>query len=316
MAAFLLRRAGASLVVVFVISLLVFAGVRAIPGDPAVVMAGDSADPAVIKAIRHEYLLDKPLPEQYVKWAWLVLQGNLGRDERRLPIGATIVSHIPLTLELACLGVLISVVVGIPAGMLAAARGGKPTDRVLTTLALVSLSVPHFWLALLVIIWFAVDLHWLPATGYVTLHHPIANLRHMLLPCLVLGSGLAAVQMRYMRSAMIDSLGADYVRTARAKGLGEWAVIGRHALRNSLITNVTVIGLEFGALVSGAAIIEVIFGIPGFGALALQAIDGRDYPLVEGIVLVTAVSWVLVSLAVDIAYSFLDPRIRIGGAPA
>ena len=181
---------------------------------------------------------------------------------------------------------------------------------------MLGLSVPHFWLGLLMITWFAVDLHWLPASGFVSLHHPIANLRHMLMPCLVLGSGFAAVQMRQVRSSMLDTLGADYVRTARAKGASEWGVVIRHALRNSMITVSTVIGLELGFLISGAVVTETVFSMPGFGRLMIQAIDGRDYALVQGIVLVTAVGYVLVNLAVDVVYSLLDPRIRVSGARA
>jgi peptide/nickel transport system permease protein len=316
MTGFLVRRAGAGVLVIAAVSVLVFAGIRAIPGDPAVVLAGDSPDPAVIAAIRHEYLLDRPLPVQYGRWAWLALQGDLGRNEQRLPVGATIANHLPVTLELAALSLLVAVLLGIPAGVIAAIRHGRAADHALTAVALVALSVPHFWLGLLMIIWFAVDLHWLPAVGYVTIHHPVANVRHLLLPCLVLGTSLAAVQMRQMRSSMLNALGADYVRTARANGFSEWRVIVRHALRNSLITNTTLLGLEFGALISGAAIIETIFGLPGFGALAVQSVSSRDYPTIQGIVLVTGLAWVLVNLLVDIAYAWLDPRIRLVAAPA
>ena len=314
MPGFLLRRAGAALVGVFVASVLVFLGIRAIPGDAASALSGENSNPAVLQAIRHQYLLDRPLPVQYGRWAWLALQGNLGTDQSGLSVTHTIVGRLPLTLELAVLSLLVAILVGVTAGVIAAIRHGRPSDYAATAAALVGLSVPHFWLGLLMIIWFAVDLHWLPATGYVTMHHPIANLRHMLMPCLVLGSGFAALLMRQTRSAMLTSLGSDYVRTARAKGLGEWSVVIRHALRNSLITVTTLIGLEFGALIGGAVITETIFGIPGFGRLSIEAINMRDYPMIQGIVLVVAAGYVIVNLAVDVVYSLLDPRIRLTGA--
>jgi peptide/nickel transport system permease protein len=315
LSAFLLRKAGAALVVVFLASILVFLGMRAIPGDPATALGGEEQlDPAAITAIRHKYHLDQPLPEQYARWAWLALQGDLGVDRRELPVSHTIVERLPLTLELAVLSLLVAVLVGVPAGVIAAVRRGKVEDHVATGTALVGLSVPHFWLGLLMITWFAVELQWLPATGYVSMRDPVGNLEHMLMPCLVLGLGFAARLMRQTRSSMLDTLGADHVRTARAKGLSEWHVVRGHALRNSLVTVATLIALDFGALFSGAAIVETIFGIPGFGRLSIDAINSRDYPMIQGIVLVTALAWVLVNLAADIAYSLLDPRIRVAGA--
>jgi peptide/nickel transport system permease protein len=315
MSGFLLRRAGAALVVVFAVSVLVFLGMRALPGDPATALGGETSDPAVLAAIRHEYLLDRPLPVQYGRWLWLALHGNLGEDLRSIPVGHTIVTRMPLTLELAVLSMLIAVILGIPAGVIAAVRQGKASDYLARIAALIGLSVPHFWLGLLMILWFAVDLQWLPATGYVTLRDPIENLRHMLMPCLVLGLGFAAVQMRQVRSSMLTTLEADYVRTARAKGVSERNVITRHALRNSLITVTTLIGLEFGVLISGAVVTEKVFGIPGFGALSVDAINARDYALIQGIVLVVAVGYVIVNLLADVVYSLLDPRIRIAGRP-
>jgi peptide/nickel transport system permease protein len=314
MAGFLLKRGAAAIVVVFAASVLVFLGVRAIPGDPATALSGENNDPAALQAIRHQYLLDRPLPVQYGRWAWLALQGDLGRDQRGLPVAHTIVTRLPLTLELATLSMLIAILVGIPAGVIAAVRRGKASDHAATTGALIGLSVPHFWLGLLLITWFAVDLHWLPATGYVSMRDPVENLRHMVMPCIVLGLGFAATLMRQTRSAMLGSLGSDYVRTARAKGLSESAVIRGHALRNSLVTVTTLIALDFGALVSGAVVTETIFGIAGFGRLSIDAVNTRDYPMLQGIVLVVAVGYVLVNLAADVMYSVLDPRIRVTGA--
>ena len=313
MGGFLLRKVGAALVVLFLASIVVFLGVRAIPGDPAIALGGESRDPALLRAIRHEYLLDRSLPVQYAHWIWLALHGNLGVDQRELSVAHTIVSRIPLTVELATLSMLVATLVGIPAGVIAAVRRGRPSDYAVTAGALVGLSVPHFWLGLLFIIWFAVDLHWLPASGYVTMHHPIENLRHMIMPAIVLGTGFSAVLMRQMRSSMLTSLGTDYVRTARAKGLSEWSVVGRHAFRNSLITVTTVIGLQLGALISGAVITETIFGIAGFGRLTIDAVNQRDYTLIQGVVLVAATGYVVVNLLVDVVYSLLNPRIRVAG---
>jgi peptide/nickel transport system permease protein len=317
MGGFLLRKLGAALIVVFLSSIVVFAGVRSLPGDPAQALGGENRDPAVVAAIRHEYGLDQPLPEQYVKWAWHAVRGDLGLDSRQLPVADTIVSRIPITLELAFLSVLIGSVIGILTGVIAAVRRGKASDHAATASALVGLSVPHFWLGLLMIILFAVDLHWLPAGGYVSFREdPVGNLEHMVMPAIVLGTGLSAVLMRQTRSAMLTSLGADYVRTARAKGLSERSVIGKHALRNSLITVTTVIGLQVGALISGAVITEQIFVIPGFGRLTLEAINQRDYTLLQGVVLVAATGYVIVNLLVDVVYSLLNPRIRVSGRAA
>ena len=316
MGGFLLRKAGAALIVLFLASVLVFAGVRALPGDPALALGAEARDPEVLQAIREKYGLDQPVFVQYVKWVGNALQGDLGVDSRQLPVAETIVSRIPITLELAGLSILIGMLIGIPAGMIAAVRRGKASDYASTSVALVGLSLPNFWFGLMLIIVFAVQLNWLPAGGYVPFSEdPIANLEHLLLPAIVLGTGLSAVLMRQMRSSMLDSLSADYVRTARAKGLSEWRVIGVHAFRNSLITVTTVIGLQLGALISGAVITETIFGIAGFGRLTVDAVNQRDYALLQGVVLVAAAGYVIVNLAVDIAYSLLNPRIRVSGRP-
>jgi peptide/nickel transport system permease protein len=314
---FLLRKIGAALVVLFLASVLVFLGARAIPGDIALALGGEERNPEVIAQIREKYGLNDPLPVQYARWVGLALTGDLGRDSRELPVGHTIVTRLPLTLELAGLSVLIAALIGLPAGVIAAVRRGKPSDYTATTIALVGLSIPHFWLGLVLIIAFAVDLHWLPAGGYVPFSQdPVENLRHMLMPAFVLGTGFSAVLMRQMRSAMLDSLASDYVRTARAKGLSEWAVVCVHAFRNSLITVVTVLGLQLGALISGAVITEQIFGIAGFGRLTVDAITQRDYSLLQGVVLVAAAGYVVASLAVDVVYSLLNPRIRVSGRAA
>ena len=315
MGGFVLRKLGAALIVLAIASLFVFLGIRALPGDPALALGGEDRDPQVLAQIRHDYGLDQPLPVQYVRWVGHALQGDLGQDQRSLSVAHTIIHKLPVTLELAALSVLIAIIIGVPAGVLAAVRRGKTSDYASTGVALVGLSVPHFWLGLMMIIVFAVDLHWLPAGDYVSISHPVANLEHLVMPAIVLGTGFSAVLMRQTRSAMLESMGADYVRTARAKGLSEWKVLGWHAFRNSLITVTTVIGLQLGALISGAVVTEQIFGIAGFGRLTIESVQQRDYTLIQGIVLVAAAGYVIVNLLVDLLYSVLNPRIRVSGRP-
>ena len=315
MISFILRRAGAALIVLFLSSILVFVGIRALPGDPALALAGEESDAAALQQIREKYGLDQPVPVQYVRWLGLALQGDLGESTRTgLDVTPIIVERLPITIELALLSVLIGVVLGISAGVIAAVRRGFVADYTTTSVALVGISIPNFWLGLMLILVFAVHLRWLPASGYVPFFEdPIENLRHMIMPAFVLGTGLAAVVMRQMRSSMLESLGADYVRTARAKGLSEPVVVGQHALRNSLITVVTLVGLQMGALSSGAVVTEQIFVIPGFGRLTIDAIFERDFPLIQGVVLVAAAGYVLINLTVDVLYSLINPRIRIAG---
>lgn len=316
MASFIMRRAGAAAIVLFLGSILTFLGVRALPGDPARVLAGEEATPSTIAAIRHEYALDKPLPVQYAQWAGNALHGDFGRSTQdRFPVAHIIVQRLPITMELSLLAMLVAIGVGVTAGIVAATRRGRLADYVATGFGLVGLSVPHFWLGILGILLFSVQLHWLPASGYVPFTgDPGGNLERMLMPALVLGTGFAAVLMRQTRSAMLGSLSADYVRTARSKGLPERSVVGVHALRNSLTTVVTVLGLQLGALISGAVITEQIFVIPGFGKLTVDAVVTRNYPVIQAVVLVTVAGYIGVNLLVDITYALLNPRIRLSGA--
>ncbi|HEX4813253.1 MAG TPA: ABC transporter permease [Nonomuraea sp.] len=312
---FILRRCGSAVIVLFLASVLIFLGIRALPGDPATVMAGEEASPAVVAAIRAEFGLDQPLPAQYVGYVTQTLTGNLGRSTQdQLPVLDIIVERLPVTLELSALAMLIAVVIGVGAGIVAAVRRGGLADYVATGFGLAGLSVPHFWLGLLGILLFAVTWRVLPASGYVPFtEDPAANLQRMILPALVLGTGFAAIIMRQTRSAMLGALSSDYVRTARSKGLSEVKVVGAHALRNSLTTVVTVLGLQLGALISGAVVTEQIFVIPGFGKLTVDAVLTRNYPVIQAVVLVTVTGYVLVNLLVDIAYAFLNPRIRLSG---
>jgi peptide/nickel transport system permease protein len=314
---FLLRRTGAAVIVVFIASVVVFLGLQALPGNPALVLAGEDRSPQALAEITQKFGLDKPLPVQYGTWLGHAVQGDFGVSHRTgLSVGATILDRIPVTLELAFLSILVGLAIGIPAGVIAAVKRGSAADYASGMFALVGLSVPHFWLGLLLILLLAVNLHVLPASGFVPFFDdPVENLRRMVMPALVLGTGVSAIIMRQMRSAMLDSLGADYVRTARAKGMSERHVVLGHAMRNSLLTVVTVVGLQLGALISGAVITEQIFVIPGFGRLTIEAVTQRDYALIQGVVLVAAIGYVVVNLLVDVTYSYLNPRIRVSDQP-
>ncbi len=316
MRGYLLRRAGASVIVLVISSMLVFAGIRALPGDPALALAGESKTPQALHAIRVKYGLDHSVVVQYLHWMSHVIRGDLGTSAQTgLSVTSTIAARLPVTLELAFLSLLVAVAIGVSAGVLAAVRRGSAADHASSTVALAGLSVPHFWLGLMLILLFSITLSVLPASGFVPFAaDPLDNLRHMVLPALVLGTGFAAVIFRQTRAAMLESLSADYVRTARAKGLSERSVVGSHALRNGILTVVTIIGLQLGLLISGAVVTEQVFVLPGFGKLTLDAVLQRDYPVIEGVVLVTTVGYVVVNLIVDVLYSVLNPRIRIAGA--
>jgi len=313
---FLVRRAFISAVTLALITVIVFAGVRMIPGDPARVMAGTDADTAGLEEIREKYGLRDPIPVQYFRWVGLALRGDLGESIRtRQSVAWTVAIKLPITVELACLALLVALSLAIPAGVLAAVRRNTPWDVAASAVSLCGVSIPNFWLGIMLILLVSVRLGWLPASGFVPLlEDPVANVRRMIMPALVLGTALAAVLMRQTRNAMIEVLSADYIRTARSKGLAGFAVVVRHALRNGLIPVVTVLGLQMGALMSGAVVTESIFVLPGFGRLIVEAVFTRDYPLVQGVVLITASSYVLINLLVDVSYSILNPRIRIRGA--
>jgi peptide/nickel transport system permease protein len=243
------------------------------------------------------------------------VRGDFGTSTRTgLSVTSTILDRLPVTLELAFLSMLVATTIGLLLGVVAAVKRGSFADYAGSTAALVGLSIPHFWLGLMLILIFAIGLGVLPASGFVAFaDDPIDNLRHMVLPAIVLGTGFAAVIFRQTRAAMLDALSADYVRTARAKGLGEREVVGSHALRNSLLTVVTILGLQLGLLISGAVVTEQVFVLPGFGKLTLDAVFTRDYPIIEGVVLVTTLGYVLVNFGVDLVYSVLNPRIRVAG---
>jgi peptide/nickel transport system permease protein len=312
---FFVRRAFISVVTLFVISLIVFAGVRAIPGDPARVLAGTDTDEAGLHEIRTKYGLYDPLPVQYLRWITLAVRGDLGESIRtRQSVVSTVGQKLPITVELAGLAILVALAIAIPAGVFAAVRRNTAWDMLVSALSLGGVSVPNFWLGIMMILLLSVYLGWLPASGFVPWwEDPLANLARMVMPALVLGTGLAAVLMRQTRNSMIEVLSADYIRTARAKGLPQRGVVLRHAIRNALLPVVTILGLQVGALMGGAVVTEQIFVVPGFGRLIVEAVFTRDYPLVQGVVLITASAYVVINLLVDISYSLLNPRIRVRG---
>jgi peptide/nickel transport system permease protein len=316
MGRYVLRRLLESAITFILVTIVVFIGVRALPGDPARTLAGEESDPATVEQIRHEYGLDLPLPAQYGRYVAKAVTGDLGRSTRTgLPVAQTIGHAVPVTLQLATFAIVIAALIGIGAGVVAAVRRRTGAEWMANTVALLGLSVPNFWLGLMGVLVFAIAIPVLPASGFVSVFEdPVQSFRHLLMPALVLGSGLAAAIMRQTRSAMLEALSADYVRTARAKGLGGTRVVLGHALRNSLIVVVTIVGLQLGVLISGAVVTEQIFVLPGFGKLTIDAVFTRDYPLIQGVVLVTATAYIGINLLVDLLYSVIDPRIRVGGA--
>ncbi|MFC3502778.1 ABC transporter permease [Micromonospora krabiensis] len=315
---YLLTRAWQSALTLLLSTVVVFLGVRALPGDPALALAGEDRSPEALAAIRHHYGLDQPLPLQFAQYVERMAQGDFGESIRTgIPVSSMLTTALPVTVELAVLAILIAAVLGVGAGVLAAVRRGHPAEWLANGLALVGLSVPHFWLGLLAILYLSVAAGLFPASGFVPiLDDPVDNLHHIVLPAVILGTGLAAIIMRQTRSAMLDSLSSDYVRTAKAKGLRPRAVVTRHALRNSLIVVVTIVGLQLGGLISGAVVTEQIFGLPGFGKMTIDAVFQRDYPVIQAVVLLTATAYIVINFLVDLLYSVIDPRIRVTGDPA
>ena len=313
---FLLQRASVSVLTLFLISLIVFTGVRLIPGDPARVLAGTDADETGLEQVRQKYGLNDPIPVQYLRWIGLALRGDLGESIRTRESVTRIVGlKLPITLQLAAYALLVALVIALPAGILAAVRRNSLWDYLLSGASLCGVSIPNFWLGIMLILLLSVRLGWLPASGYVPpMQDPLGNMQRMLMPAFVLGAALAAVLMRQTRNSMIEVLSADYIRTAYSKGLPGAVVVLRHAIRNGLIPVITIFGLQMGALISGAVVTEQIFVVPGFGRLIVEAVFTRDYPLVQGVVLITASAYVLINLLVDLSYSLLNPRIRVKGS--
>ncbi|MEO8677089.1 MAG: ABC transporter permease [Casimicrobiaceae bacterium] len=312
MSSFLTRRLATIVPTLLFVSMLVFGLQQLLPGDAALVLAGEDHDPSVVAYLRAKMHLDEPLPVRYVYWLGGVLRGDLGESMRmQKPVTALIAEKLPVTIQLATMAIVIALAIGIPAGIVSAVYKGTAWDYVANAVALWGLSTPNFWLGIMLILLFSVSLGWLPASGYVSPFEDLrANLASLIMPAFVLGNAIAAVLMRHTRSAMLQVLSSDYVRTARAKGLDERVVVLHHALRNALVPIITLGALEFGTLLSGAVLTEQVFTIPGFGKLIVDAVFNRDYAVVQGVVLFTATAYITLNLLADVAYFLVNPRMR------
>jgi peptide/nickel transport system permease protein len=309
----LLKRIGQVLPTLFILSILIFGLQQLMPGDPALILAGEErGDPQVLAQIRAELRLDRPIYEQYLYWIGNVLTGDFGFSWRiRMPVSQLILDKLPVTAQLAAMSFIIAVLIGVPAGIVSAVKRDQPADWVANGVALFGISTPNFWLGIMMILFFSVELGWLPPSGYVPLTEDFwQSIATTIMPAFVLGTGVASVLMRHTRAAMLTALSQDYVRTARAKGLRERVVVWKHALRNALIPVVTLGAIEFGRLLAGAVLTEQVFTIPGFGKLIVDAVFNRDYPVVQGVVLATALIFVLLSLVADLLYMAINPRLR------
>lgn len=312
MTRYIAKRFIAMIPVLLLVSIIVFTLIRLIPGDPAVAMLGEEATPQMIASLRAEFGLDQPIPVQYAIWLGRVLRGDLGQSTRaRQPVTQAIVERLPATIELTILSLLISLSLAIPIGIISATQRNSKMDLLSTTLALMGVSMPNFFLALLLSFVLSLNLRWLPNIGYVPITQNLReNLTDMIMPAITLSAATLAIVARLTRSSLLEVLNLEYIRTARAKGLGERLVIIRHALKNSMIPVVTIVGLQVGALLGGAVITESIFVLPGVGKLAVDAIFSRDFPVIQGVVLFFGVVFLGVNLLVDVLYAFLDPRIH------
>jgi len=309
---YLLKRLAAIIPTVFFVTIIIFGLQQLLPGDPAVILAGENQDPDVIAYLQKKMHLDEPLPVRYAYWISGVAHGDLGESLRiQQPVLGLIQEKLPVTLQLAGMAMVIALLIGIPAGIVSAVGKDTVWDYVANVVALWGLSTPNFWLGILMILVFSVQLGWLPASCYTSPFEDLkANLSAMIMPAFVLGNAIAAVLMRHTRSAMLQVLNADYVRTARAKGLKERTVVLKHGLRNALTPIITLGALEFGTLLSGAVLTEQVFSIPGFGKLIVDAVFNRDYAVVQGVVLFTSSVYILLNLLADLAYFVVNPRLR------
>ncbi|TWT08846.1 ABC transporter permease [Reyranella sp. CPCC 100927] len=309
---FLGRRLLQLIPTLFFVSVIIFGLQQLLPGDPALIMAGEDRDPEVIAQIRAQYRLDQPIPVQYFYWMKGVLSGDLGESMRiKKPVLDLVLEKLPVTAQLAAMAIVIALVIGVGAGIVSAVYKDTWLDYGANIFALWGISTPNFWLGILLIFLFSVQLGWLPASGYVRPSEDLkASLASTIMPAFVLGNAIAAILMRHTRGAMLQVLSSDYVRTARAKGLLERSVVLKHAMRNALTPVITLGALELGTLLSGAVLTEQIFTIPGFGKLIVDAVFNRDYAVVQGVVLVTATAYIMLNLLADIAYVLANPRLR------
>jgi len=312
MSGFLLKRLATIVPTLLFVTMLIYGLQQLLPGDPAIVLAGEDRDPAAVEELRRRLHLDEPLAKRYLYWAGGVLRGDLGESLRvQKPVTELVLEKLPVTLQLASMAIVIAILIGVTAGVISAVKKDTAWDYAANVFALWGLSTPNFWLGILFILLFAVQLGWLPASGYVSPFEDLkGNLAAMIMPAFVLGNAFAAVLMRHTRSAMLQVLSADYVRTARAKGLSERVVILKHALRNALIPVITLGALGFGELLGGTVLTETVFTIPGFGKLIVDAVFNRDYAVVQGVVLFTATAYILLNLLADIGYFLVNPRMR------
>lgn len=312
MGRFIARRLLSLIPVLLIVGIASFTIIHLIPGNPADVILGNNATEAQVKQLSHQLGLDRPLIGQFISWFTHALRGNLGNSIfYEEPVLSAIGSHFLPTLYESVLSTLLSLLIAWPTGLLAAWRRNSFLDRLFMSASLLGVSIPSFWLGLMMILVFSVGLGWLPVTGYVPPSYGITSfISHMVLPVVVLSAGQTAIIARMLRDGVIENMSRPYVRTARAKGASETTVLLRHAMPNSLIPTLTVVGTSFATLLSGVVVVEVIFGIPGLGNLVIQAIENRDYPLVEGIALSFALFYVVVNLLVDVSYALVDPRIR------
>jgi peptide/nickel transport system permease protein len=311
--AYITRRLVSMVPVLLLVSMLAFALLYVLPGDPAVAMLGENAgNQQTYLALRHDLGLDQPLYLQYLNWLGRVLRGDLGHSIRtNEPVSTVLIQRAPVSLYLGAAGLLVGLALGLSVAVVSALRPGSRVDSLGTVVAMGGVAIPSFWQALLLVYVFAVLLRWVPPSGFTSpLVDPLLSTRMLILPAIVLGTHSAAVIMRQGRSALMEVLEQDYVTTARAKGLTDRSVVARHALKNAMIPIITVVGLQVGSLVSGAAITETIFAIPGVGRAAVDAIFFRDYPVLQGAVLILTLSVLIANLLTDVAYAYLDPRIR------
>ena len=308
----ILRRMVVAIPTLILVSMIVFMLQKILPGDPVLTLAGEERDPAVLDYLRDKYRLNDPLPMQYVAWVTQVLQGDLGKSIRTdVPVTSLIAQKLPVTLQLAAMAMFFAVLVGIPLGIIAAVRKGTSVEMGANVAALSGMSIPNFWLGIILIMVVSVQWKLLPASGYVPPSEDLwLSFKTMLMPSLVLSTAIAAYLMRHTRSAMLEALSADYVRTARAKGVSARKVVLRHALRNALMPIVTLVTLLFGELLAGAVLTEQVFTIPGFGKLIVDAVFNRDYAVVQGVVLCVAVGFIVMNLIADILYILVNPRLR------
>lgn len=303
MTQYIFRRLLALIPILLGVSIIIFLVMRLIPGDPARQSLGPEATGEQVEVLRKAWRLDEPLPMQYLAWLERAIEGDLGRSTvSRMPVTEEIFSRLPATLELTLASMVVAIVFGLLFGIVSAIRHNSLIDRGTMLLALIGICTPSFWLGLLLLLAFSVKLSWFPSTG-------AGGLSHLVLPAITLGVGAAAVIARVTRSSMIEVFSEDFIRTARAKGLGERLVVVRHALKNALIPIITILGLEFGGLLAGAVITETVFSYPGIGQLLIKSINNRDFPIVQGVLLLFAIQFVLINLVVDLLYARVDPRI-------